>query len=284
MPSFLRQTTTRWALWMLGASALLLANPWARFGWGEWAAVLGPLLLAVDRRLGWELVLALGIPAVTLLVLVDPSPSTLARLAVVWPVFGVGVALGAAAIGRQAELEAIAGSLGFASEAGEERPLARALERELGRARRHERPFAVLSIDVEAPAVEGAAVGELSRETVQALALGRARRELLALVAAELHVYADVELAGDRLLALVPEVDETAASALVHRLSGRAAEELGVHVRIGVAGFPGDALCAEDLIVAADGARRGARLRSLPEPGSRARDERQPPVAGDASG
>lgn len=245
-----------WSLWMLVASALLLANPWGRFGGLELAAVIGPLSMALDRRIRSEPTLVVGVPALTLLWLVDAPDASVARLLIAWAVLGIGVMLAARTLESQRELEAIAGQVAFAvpdPEAFEQ--FQRALARELGRARRHERAFAVLSCAARPISVESEASSDGNPAWLRAVAENRACLELRDLLQDELHLYVDVVAARGRVLALVPEIEGVAVEMLIKRLAQAAGSRLDLEVQIGVGCFPGDAVCADELIAVADASR-----------------------------
>ena len=255
-----------WSIWLLLASSALMANPWGRLGWLELTAALSPMIMMVDRRIWREPALAIGLPALTLLWLADPTDSPIARLLVAWVVFAGGILLAARAIDSQSELETIAGRVAFSPP--DTMPPVRfelALERELGRARRHDRPFALLSASAHLHSLESEPSGFLGTELLQSLAENRARLELYDFLRTELHIYAEVAVDGSRVLALVPEVESDALAFLLERLKNTANEQLEFDVHFGIGSFPRDAVCADELIAAADRNRTASKLRSLPE-------------------
>ncbi|MEE8164176.1 MAG: hypothetical protein V3T64_01270 [Myxococcota bacterium] len=274
-----------WAIWSLAVSGLLMANPWGQLGWVELAAALGPLVMVVERRVRRELALAIGLPTITLLWLADPAGASVSRLLIAWLVFGVGVMLAARTVDSQAELDTIAGQVAFAppdAEAFERFEVA--LERELGRARRHERAFALLSAAAHPRSLEADPSGALRSELLGALAESRARLELRDYLQGELHVYSDVVATGDRVLALVPEIEGVALETLVERLHFAAGQRLDFDLQIGVSCFPHDAVCADELIAAADHDRTASKLRSLSERRLGAASDRSTELAPDVQG
>jgi hypothetical protein len=261
-----RHNMKLWAIWILGASSLLLANPWGELGWIELAAALAPLLMIVERRIGREPALAFGLPALTLMWLAHPAHGPMLQLVAIWGVFVGGVLLAARAIQSQSELEAIAGQVAFAPIDTTRNPqFELALERELGRARRHERPFAILSAAPHLHPPETDPSGFFRTELLRSLTETRALLELRDFLRGELHIYAEVETQGQRVLALVPEVDEDTLAFLLERLKNAAEEHFDFEVRLGAGRFPRDAVCADELIATADRNRGASKLRPLPD-------------------
>jgi hypothetical protein len=255
-----------WALWILVVPALSMINPWGELGWIELAAALCPLFMLVESRIKREAALAVGLPALTLMWLFDSATTPLPRMLVGWVVFTIGVILAARTTRSQSELEEIAGRVAFAPHDPES--VAKfhvALEREFGRGRRHDRPFAVLSAAAHPHSLDGDASGLFRSELLRSLAENRARLELEDFLRAELHVYSDVAIVGPRVLALVPEVDDDALAILVERVRNSAEKTIDFDVQIGAGCFPRDAICAEDLIEVADRNRTTSKLRSLPD-------------------
>jgi len=138
----------------------------------------------------------------------------------------------------------------------------RRLEREFGRARRHGRGLALLSITAR----PRRAAGTDARVAGESDALETVREQL----ARELRLYADIVVEDGRVLALVPEVESTSFDGFVARVRRALEQGAGVDVEIGAASFPKDALCVEALIEAAD------QDRALAKPSSAAS---RPPVA-----
>jgi hypothetical protein len=255
-----------WAIWILLVSSLLMANPWGKLGWVELLAALSPLVMVIDRRIWREPALVIGLPALTLMWLADPASSSIMRLLVAWLVFGGGVLLAARTINSQSELEAIAGQVAFnPPDTAASARFQLALERELGRARRHERPFALLSASAYPGSLEADASGLIRSELLRSLAENRARLELHDFLRAELHIYSEVALDGSRVLALVPEIENDTLAILLERLKNAADERFDFDIQIGSSCFPLDAVSGDELIAAADRHRKASKLRSLPE-------------------
>ena len=255
-----------WAIWTLAVSSLLMANPWGKLGWVELVAALAPLIMLVERRASREPALAIGLPMLTLMWLGDPTTSSILRLVIAWLVFAGGVLLAARTINGLLELEAIAGQVALApTESAGPTQFDVSLARELGRARRHERPFAVLSAEAYPHSLDADASGLFRSELLRSLAENRARMELRDFLRSELHIYSEVTLDGSRVLALVPETEVDAIAVLLERLKNAADERFDFDVQIGASSFPFDAISGEQLIDVADRNRKASKLRSLPE-------------------
>jgi hypothetical protein len=255
-----------WAIWILLVSSLLMANPLGKLGWVELLATLAPLAMLIDRRIGREPALAFGLPALTLMWLAAPvSPSAL-HLMVAWLVFAGGVLLAWRTINSQSELEAIVGQVAFnPPDTAASAQFRLALERELGRARRHERPFALLSASAHPSSLEADASGIIRSALLRSLAENRARLELRDFLRANLHIYSEVTLDDSCVLALVPEIESDTLEVLLERLKNAADEQFDFEIQIGASCFPLDAVSADELIAGANRHRRASKLRSLPE-------------------
>lgn len=255
-----------WAIWILLVSSLLMANPLGKLGWVELLAALAPLAMVIDHRIGREPALAFGLPALTLMWLADPASSSILRLLVAWLVFGGGVLLAWRTINSQAELEAIVGQVAFnPPDTAASAQFQTALERELGRARRHERPFALLSASAHPSSLEADASGIIRSPLLRSLAENRARLELRDFLRAELHIYSEVALDDSCVLALVPDIETDTLEILLERLTNAADEQFDFDIQIGASCFPLDAVSGDELIAAADRNRKASKLRSLPE-------------------
>ncbi len=277
MSDFRRQLRF-WSIWTLATAFVLMANPWGEFAAVEMLALLGPLLLVIPNRVWREASLALGLPLLTLAWLADPADSGVSRLLVAWAVFSGGIILAARVLERQRDLEVLVGRVTFddhrdKADPGHDRNatkegakgLRQAVDRELGRARRHDRCFAVLSAACPLRSTEADSADLHRNALLRSLAENRARLELLGFLRGELHLYCDVVIDGSRVLALVPEIEGDDLERLLARLENSASETLDFGLEIGAASFPIDAICTEELIEAADRARTSSKLRSLPE-------------------
>lgn len=264
MLSFFRQGMRIWAIWTLLITAALHFNPIGVFGSVELLACLGPLVLAAEPRIRREVAFVVGVPMITLLALLDPGDDSLIRLVTAWLVFTVGVLLIVRLIDGRRELEAIAGRVAFAppsADAGLH--FKDALQCEVGRARRHEKRFIVLAIAADANSLATAQPEAARNQLLSALAERRAHLEIHDLLADELHVYAEVLVDRDNVLALVPETEPDEVEPLVLRLRTSIREKLGLEVQVGRAAFPADAISGEDLVRAAVRARKATNLRPI---------------------
>jgi len=263
----LRQHWMLWGIWIITSAILLFANPWIGFGWAELVACVGSLMLAVDRRTRRETLLAIGLPTIALLAVVDSTGVSVSRLVVDWFFFIGAVLLGARAVEDQIELEAIAGHLALGRDP--EHAFAQfkdSIEREIARARRHDRSFIVLSVAPHPQVVKSQAAAPNENRMLARLAEARWILELQEILDEEVHLYADVCATASRVLCLCPEVEEAAIEALAKRLAAASNERLGIEITSGLACFPRDALAVVDLIAAADEARRTPKLESVPAP------------------
>jgi hypothetical protein len=244
-----------WLVWLVTAVAALTAKPWGDFGWGEWIAVAIPLILILQSIQYLQALIA-GLALSTLAWSADGG--SWAELALLWVVLTAGIAVGVTA--TRLERKNIQLQHGCICPTTGEDPFYDALNRELCRARRDESSFAVLSVDRE---------GEQHNSSLASVC------ELLD---DELRAYADISQVGDRVLALVPEVSNAEYQPLLKRLKdGAASADCGA-IRIGLARFPRDAVCAQELVDTAD---RKRLVRQVPPMPSANQD--QTPIQGQVS-
>lgn len=268
-----------WAAWTAFAGIALLANPATPFGWPELVAILGPVVLLLDRRTRRELLLAIGLPAIGLLVHLDGASGVL-RLVADWGALIGGALLASRALEDQIDFERqIVGLVAGEDPDWARERFAEAAEREIARARRHERPFGVLSITPQRPVPDDAA-GPTSRVLAE-LSERRELREIARVLDHALHRYATIAVFGGRCVALVPEAEPTDRDALVSRLAKAIEVQLGIGSVIGLALFPDSGITLERLIEEADAARQATRLESVgpPAPVASSEHESGPPEA-----
>lgn len=276
----LRRHWTLWAAWLLVGAFALRASPWTPFSWAELVAVTGSLTLCLDRRLGREGVLAVGLPAIALLAFLDAEPVRVGRLLADWLVFTGAVLFASRAVDDQRDLETIAGQLALGVDADRAIAILReAAEAEIARARRHEKRFVLLSF-APAPDARPAASGAPSAasgapsaarsasEATRQLLDARGVLELGEWLRRSLHRYATVAVTPQRVLGLVPEIEREETPALVRRLVQGAESALGLQVEVGVAAFPDGALDFEGLVEAADAGRGRPLLEPVPGGGA----------------
>jgi hypothetical protein len=258
----LRRHWTLWSAWILTSTVLLFASPLGHFGWAELFACLGSFVLSIDPRIRREAVLATGLPLIVLLGSLDAEGASVLRFILDWVVFTGSVMLGMRAVDDQRELELIAGHLALGG------PVARgldaflaAVEDEIARARRHGRSFVLLSIAPHPRSLETEPLGE--GRVLRQLARARGVYELVNVVEAEMHRYSSFVVTGERVLCLVPEMDEEESGTLIVRLAGASQREYGIEIEAGIAEFPGRGLSVHDLITAADESRATPRLEPV---------------------
>jgi hypothetical protein len=251
----LRRHWTLWAAWTMGSALVLYLNPWGPFRGAELLACLGSLLMVLDRRVPRDALLAIGLSAVALLAALDDHGVTIDRLILGWSAFAGASIFVARAVDDQRVLEDLVGQVVLQKDAARGFEAFREnLRDEIARARRHERPFAVLSV---APRSKGVSAGPSAESEVlarvvqarQVYEIGDALRDAL-------HRYSRVVVTDRRVLCCVPELDQEALPPLLLRIHETIADTLGTKLEIGPALFPRDALSADDLIAAADDARR----------------------------
>jgi len=232
-----------WIVWLAVAIALLLAKPWGTFSWDEWLAVSAPLLLLHPalRRLD---VLVIGVAASGLAWFgLSHQSGGWPELASLLTVVVVGTLVGAASLKGAPAVALPAAHLG---QVASEKLFFDALNREMCRMRRDKGSFAVLSVDL---------VGADSGTSLDSVA---------SFLDGELRAYADIAQVGSRILVLVPDVDDGQAQPLLKRLTAnwQAIDER--ELRIGLARFPQDAICAANLVEHADRKRLVRGISPIP--------------------
>jgi hypothetical protein len=241
---------------MATAPVLLMANPWGRFEWVELTASIGPCMLGIDRRIRPLAAGLVGLLAILLLASIDAAGWSAPRIAVAAAVLLIGLALAARAL--EAPEHASAPEVGNdeGDRAARSFPL---LEREFGRARRHGRGLALLSITAKPTRSAGTAARTKPDAVASASRTADALETVRALLARELRLYSDVVVDAGRVLALVPEVESDAYDAFVARVLHVLEQGTELEIEIGAASFPKDAVCVEALIEAADRDRATSR-------------------------
>lgn len=220
-----------WMVWLVTAVALLIAKPWGVFGWDELFVVAAPLLLIHPMvRSMYVFIGGLAASSVAWIVVGDQAGGW-PELACLWGGLAAGTVIGSTVTRNSRDGQSEPGVVAPISNEG---LFFDALNRELCRARRDEGSFAVLSVD------QTAGPPDISL------------RRVCELLDAELRAYADIAQVGDRVLALVPEVADNQHVELLRRLMTSAKASGCGEIHIGLARFPQDAVCAEDLIDMAD--------------------------------
>lgn len=144
-----------------------------------------------------------------------------------------------ARLGRLAREDPLTGLLNH-------RELHEALESELDRSHRYERPLSLASFDLDhfklVNDTQGHAAGDRVLRTVADEIRHAARRTDSAF-----------RVGGDEFALLLPETDAAAATAVAERIAAHVeAAEVGVTISFGVAEWPTDGIAKDDLLVAAD--------------------------------
>jgi hypothetical protein len=220
-----------WLVWLATAVALLVAKPWGVFGWEEWLAVTAPLLLIHPAVRSMDVfIVGLAASSLAWFFLGDQSGGW-PELACLWGVIAIGTVFGSIAIRDSREGQS---QPGVEDRMTNEDVFFAVLNRELCRARRDESSFVVLSVD---------------RKTADT---DTSLRSVCELLDAELRAYADIAQVGNRVLVLVPAVGGSQYEPLLKRLTAKSEDNDIGEIRIGLARFPEDAICAEDLMDIAD--------------------------------
>jgi hypothetical protein len=218
-------------VWWAVATALLVAKPWGEFGWEEWVVLAAPLLLMHNAvRLLDSMICGFVASALAWYFLSHQSGGWL-ELVCLWLTLGFGNMISFAALRNSRDVRELSGGTALLTN---EDLFFESMNREMCRARREKESFAVLSLDRKSEGLEPSLAG------------------LCEFLDFELRSYADIAKIGDRVLALVPDVHDDQCQPLVRRLLAKSEEAFGEDIRIGLARFPEDAICADDLIDLAD--------------------------------
>lgn len=246
------------SIWMSTVPVLLMANPWGRFDWVELTASIGPCVLGIDRRIRPLTAGSIGFLVILLLASIDGAGWSAPRIIVAASVFLIGVLLAARA--RGAPERTTAPEVGVDEQDLATRNFQARLEREFGRARRHGRGLALLSITATPRRSASPASPAKPEPDAASSRAAHALETVRALLARELRLYSDVVVDAGRVLALVPEVESESYDAFVARVRHVLDQGTELDVEIGAASFPKDAVCVEALIESAD------RDRAVPKP------------------
>lgn len=134
--------------------------------------------------------------------------------------------------------------------------------REIRRARRHQRPAALLAISVPETSAHPAQNRFLENAPLRSF-LEEVQREMLKkyvstrianLLVSELGDLAVITQRNDHFVTLLPETDRESLREIVNRLQGVAQENLGLHFKIGMSTFPEEALTFETMLERAEAA------------------------------
>lgn len=119
--------------------------------------------------------------------------------------------------------------------------------REVRRARRHQRPLALMAIGVEEQSIQ-VVLDRMVQEAQHAMIRQYALTDVARALCDELADYNIIARRNDHFLALLPEVASEELDNLVNRLRQAVFERVGVTLQIGTASFPDDALTFESLV------------------------------------
>jgi GGDEF domain-containing protein len=119
--------------------------------------------------------------------------------------------------------------------------------REVRRARRHQRPLAMMAVGVEEGSIQVALdrmVQEAQRAMMKQYMLSGVARTLCD----ELEDYDVIAQRNDHFLVLLPEATSEKLTDLIKRLRKAVSEQMGVTLQIGTASFPEEAVTFESLV------------------------------------
>lgn len=119
--------------------------------------------------------------------------------------------------------------------------------REVRRARRHQRPLALMAIGVEEESIR-VALDRMVQEVQQTMMKQYVLSGVARTLCDELEDYNIIAQRNDHFLALLPEVTPEELTELSERLRRAVSEQVGVTLQIGTASFPKDAVTFESLV------------------------------------
>lgn len=245
---------TLWLAWIALASAFFTAVPLGPFGLLGWLGAVGPLLHRVVPSIGARRIALIGLGSIALLGLTGTGIAWYEPF-VAAGVFLFGLLLAPVPItGYEDPRQKAIGN-------ETEEAMTLALTREIGRARRYDRPLALISASCDR---------------------SEYLRELEAAFTSEMHIYAQTFLLDGRLMIVVPELDETAYKSLKQRVL-KAAEARNLRsVTLGVVFFPSGECTVSGML---DIAQSDCKLFKLGRTEGSAHNGSEPEFSGtDASG
>ncbi len=134
--------------------------------------------------------------------------------------------------------------------------------REVRRARRHQRPLALMAIGIDEKSIQ-IALDRMVQEVQQAMMKQYVLSGVAKTLCEELEDYNIIAQRNDHFLALLPEVTPEELTALGERLRRTVSEQMGVALQIGTASLPEDAVTFESLVEKAVGKMNGKTEFSL---------------------
>jgi hypothetical protein len=255
---FARRRLLLWSGFSLGLAAVgVLLHP----GGAPWSFVLAccaPFLVFVLSEMSPRKVLVVSLLALVAAFSFERPPTAAFSQLVCVSGFGAGLWLALRCRHAIDAIGAVAGQLVLPPDADEVvRDFEHHFDVELARARRHERPLALLSLSLrDGP---GSPTFRPNAASVAVLPpdIERRRRELAAVSVLREHLYsyAVVCVHEHVIHVLVPEVARPDLAGLRTRLTGVLRARLGEEVHFGAAFFPDDAIAAVTLMDAAEASR-----------------------------
>jgi GGDEF domain-containing protein len=118
---------------------------------------------------------------------------------------------------------------------------------EVRRARHHQRPLALLAIEVEEESIQ-VALDRMVRETQQAMMKRYVMSDVARMLCDKLEDYDIIAQKNDHFIVLLPEVTSNQLTDLADQLRQAVSEETGVKLQVGTASFPNDAATFESLV------------------------------------
>lgn len=226
---------TLWLAWIAVASLFFTVVPTGPFGLSGWIAAAGPLLHRIVPGIGIRRMAVLGLVAFATIAFIAGFDGWL-ETALPPAAYLFSLLLAPVPITGAQQPQTNDG-------AAAEEAFQLAMAREVGRARRYERPLTLVS-------------ATCSPETD----LERLREA----IASQVHVYAQIFHVGDRLLVIVPELDAAAYPALQQRLLTSAKAQHLTAIELGAASFPREECTASGMIETADTRRFYDLTRDTP--------------------
>ncbi len=124
------------------------------------------------------------------------------------------------------------------------------MHRELKRARHYERPVTMMAVGMSEGSIQ-VALDRMVQEAQQAMMKQYVLSTIAGTLCEELEDYNLITRHNDHFLVLLPEVRGDDVTAFVEQLQRAMQEQLGVHLQVGLASFPDDAVTFDGLVAMA---------------------------------